>query len=68
MKSGCFSVLAVLVVHQLLHEQVVDTIQLLVAVQRAQQLLAVLRDGFQNDQTEFLRLGLVLVLVYRGEK
>ena len=54
MKSGCFSVLAVLVVHQLLHEQVVDAIQLLVAVQRAQQLLAVFHNGLQDHQAVLL--------------
>ena len=62
------SVFLVLVGHELLHEQVVDLIQLLVAVQGTEKLLAVFHDGLENDQAEVLGGGLVGFVVHGGEE
>ena len=61
--SGIFFLIA----QDLLHEQVIDPVQLLVAVERAEQLLAVFHHGLENDETELLRGGLVGVILHRGE-
>ena len=61
-----FSGIFFLVRHQLLHEQVIDTVQLLVAVQRGQLLLAVHHDGLEDHKAQILLVG--LVLLHSGEE
>lgn len=55
-----------LVRQQLLHKQVIDPIQLLVAVQRGQLLLSIHHDGLQDHQTQILLVG--LILLHSGEE